>query len=304
MLSNPKSSLHADTYKGINYSTNYYTASTVISHWFYMICQGKTGVNDNGKAFVVASIGMNKAEKIVYSSIKDNSVRNPTFKDFASQTILAAIGIYGDCSQEVISIRNAWYASGVLADTLNLSGGVQTCNFVINATYKPSMVGLLYTWTIPELGISNLTTTNSTFSVPYASWVGFTQINVTCMVTKPNECNRTVSISRTFNRPTFPTSPPCNMRLANPSIKTYPNPTDDLLNIELINLNSPVQNIMLINSLGNEVLREEKISLDFENTSTLSLKNLPDGIYYLTLSLEDGRQFSQKVVLQKGKIAN
>jgi hypothetical protein len=94
------------------------------------------------------------------------------------------------------------------------------------------------------------------------------------------------------------------MRLAAPSIKTYPNPTDDLLNIELINLNSPVQNIMLLNSLGNEVLREETISLDFENTSTLSLKNLPDGIYYLTLSLEDGRQFSQKVVLQKGKIAN
>jgi hypothetical protein len=45
---------------------------------------------------------------------------------------------------------------------------------------------------------------------------------------------------------------------------------------------------------------------DFEakNQVILSLAHLPNGIYLLAVLSEDGRRFSQKIIVQKGKIVD
>ena len=96
-----------------------------------------------------------------------------------------------------------------------------------------------------------------------------------------------------------------NGKIAQPSsIKAYPNPTADKLNLAFENLSSPVAQISVQNSLGVKVLETSKIDVSKENITSLDLGHLPDGLYVLTVVFENGERSNVKVVVQKGNIAN
>ncbi len=104
-----------------------------------------------------------------------------------------------------------------------------------------------------------------------------------------------------FHRPNFPL---CVFRVIPPSIKAYPNPTNNLLNVNIENLNSPIEQVVVRNSIGTVVLQTNNLNFTAEKTVELSLGNLPEGIYFLTVTLQDGQQLSQKVVVQRSGVAN
>lgn len=130
-LSDPKTTLLPDTYKGIfwkqataaegcitpdrdaNDYCGVHTNSGVLNHWFYILVQGKKGTNDIGKSYDVKGIGFEKAAKIVYllesSYLSANSNYNNA-KDFGIQ---AAIELYGADSLEAIATQDAFYAVGL-----------------------------------------------------------------------------------------------------------------------------------------------------------------------------------------------
>ncbi|MEW7289315.1 M4 family metallopeptidase [Aquimarina sp. 2304DJ70-9] len=138
-MSDPKSLGQPDTYRGTNWrpatvaegcitpignpnDPNYndqcgvHTNSGVLNYWFYLAVAGSAGtdgVNDNGDAFTVAGIGMDKAAKIAYRTLNVYLSANSTFLDARNGSIQAAKDLYTAGGAEEIAVTNAWHAVGV-----------------------------------------------------------------------------------------------------------------------------------------------------------------------------------------------
>jgi len=86
--------------------------STVLSHWFYLLCQGGIGTNE-GIAYNIAGIGIDEAQHIAYMTLC-GLYPTADYQAARDVSIQAAADLYGGvCSPEVISVANAWYAVGV-----------------------------------------------------------------------------------------------------------------------------------------------------------------------------------------------
>ncbi len=98
--------------------------ATVQDYWYYLLSDGGTGVNDNGDSYAVQGIGIEAATDIVYRNLTLYLVPSTTFIDARHGSILAAIDLYGECSNEVVQVINAWHAVGlgenVYSDDLSL----------------------------------------------------------------------------------------------------------------------------------------------------------------------------------------
>lgn len=90
-----------------------HTNSGVGNFWFYLLSQGGTGNNDNGTAFNVSGITIQKAEKIIYRALTTYMTPNTTYMDAYNATKQAAIDIYGAGTNELQQVENAWCAVGV-----------------------------------------------------------------------------------------------------------------------------------------------------------------------------------------------
>ena len=90
-----------------------HTNSGVQNYWYYLLCEGGTGTNDLSNAYNVTGIGMDKALQIAYRNLIFYLTPEATFEDARNGSIQAAIDLYGEDSQEHISVVDAWYAVGV-----------------------------------------------------------------------------------------------------------------------------------------------------------------------------------------------
>ncbi len=132
-MSNPNSKNHPDTYGGEYWyigegdEGGVHTNSSVPNYWFYLLSEGGEGVNDYNDAYEITPIGMDAAAQIVYRM--ETVYLSPTsnFSSARVMSIQAAEDLFGACSQEVISVTNAWYAVGV--------GGRSDCESSENYCY-------------------------------------------------------------------------------------------------------------------------------------------------------------------------
>ncbi|MDP1801483.1 MAG: T9SS type A sorting domain-containing protein [Bacteroidota bacterium] len=69
----------------------------------------------------------------------------------------------------------------------------------------------------------------------------------------------------------------------NSSIKIYPNPTNDILNIDVDIINGNSSKLQILNSLG-QIVREEKIK---DPKSQINISQLPSGVYTLKVFIEN-----------------
>lgn len=108
-----------DTYKGTGWYTGtwdyggVHINNTVLSHWFFLLSQGGSGINDNGDSYQVTGLGIEDAARITY---RMESVYLYTMADFEDARIFAiqsAEDLFGSNSCEVIQTTNAFYAVGV-----------------------------------------------------------------------------------------------------------------------------------------------------------------------------------------------
>ncbi|MEM9896610.1 MAG: PKD domain-containing protein, partial [Bacteroidota bacterium] len=77
------------------------------------LVEGGTGVNDNGDSYSVNSIGMEAAAAIAYRNLTVYLSPSSQYADARTFSIQSAIDLYGECSEEVIAVTNAWQAVGV-----------------------------------------------------------------------------------------------------------------------------------------------------------------------------------------------
>ena len=167
-MQNPKSTAassgpNPNTYEGTNWdftNAKMHNNSTVLSHWFYLMCQGGSGTNDKGFAYSVTGIGITKGEKIAYGAL---SYLNSSSNFFAARnaTIQAAANLYGDISPEVVSVVNAWDAVGVLQPprTVNLGFHYNNGPSGITAFCSGSGIG---GYTLSPMSTQNYQVTNYT----------------------------------------------------------------------------------------------------------------------------------------------
>lgn len=125
-MSNPNRFDNPDTYGGVAWTNTIdcvpdgnndycgvHNNSGVQNFWFYVLCVGDTGVNDLKNPYSVVGIGMSKAAKIAFKSLRDYLTPQSDFADARRGSVQAAIDLYGQNSQEVQSVMNAWHAVGV-----------------------------------------------------------------------------------------------------------------------------------------------------------------------------------------------
>jgi Zn-dependent metalloprotease len=129
-LSNPNPSIYAKNYEGKNWideatclndsvqkdQCGVHINSTVISHWYYLLVHGGKGENEHKKKFDVSgTFTIDEAAELVYESILF-MVPNMNVKDYAEMVIDMAERKYGKEDQKTCTVKNAWYAVGVLVD--------------------------------------------------------------------------------------------------------------------------------------------------------------------------------------------
>lgn len=154
-LANPKSAptslgmpQQPDTYLGTHwqYITNnpspyndyggVHVNSGVGNHWFYLLSEGGSGMNDLGNYFNVNGISIQKAEQIAYKALTTGLSKSATYQDACNATAAAAAILYGANSPEWIEVVNAWYAVGVA----NIPASTKSFDFKSKLNIYPNPV--------------------------------------------------------------------------------------------------------------------------------------------------------------------
>ena len=138
-MDDPKKFGNPDSYGGTNWvdpnctptlvndQCGVHNNSGVLNKWFYLVVKGPNtttgspsftddGINDAQENYGMLpgfiGLGFEKAEKITYL-MELMLTPNATYADARTASINAAVALYGVCSQEEISITDAWYAVNV-----------------------------------------------------------------------------------------------------------------------------------------------------------------------------------------------
>ncbi|WP_061231178.1 M4 family metalopeptidase thermolysin [Leptospira weilii] len=134
---NPRStgliSIGPTTYKGLFWdfeTEKVHINSTVLSHWFYILSNGKQGTNDHKCEYDASGISIEKAEKIAYGTLL-SLWPTSEYSDVRSASIAVSKYLYGKFSQEVKSTIDAWDAVGVPSNTTSQGGlGMKPKHFI------------------------------------------------------------------------------------------------------------------------------------------------------------------------------
>ena len=118
-MKNPKSDSNPDTYKGEYWVTGLFDNggvhynSGVQNQWFYLLCEGGNGQNDNNENYSVTGIGLNKGSEIAFRNLSYYLTETSQYGDARQGSLQAAEDLYGLCSEEYLSVLDAWFAVGV-----------------------------------------------------------------------------------------------------------------------------------------------------------------------------------------------
>ncbi len=114
-MSNPNDFNDPDTYGGTFWAAgnDVHYNSGVQNHWFYILSEGDTGVNDLGDSYSVAGLGTDAASQIAMRNLTYYLTPSSNYADAAFYAKQATIDIYGGCATEIAEVVNAWFAVGV-----------------------------------------------------------------------------------------------------------------------------------------------------------------------------------------------
>jgi Zn-dependent metalloprotease len=123
-LSNPNLKNQPDTYQGDMWYTGYedsggvHTNSGIQNFWFYLLCEGGRGVNDQQASYSIESIGINKAAKIAYRNLSEYLSETSDYLDCRIGSLLATADLYGRHSTAYREVDEAWDAVGVIDEPI------------------------------------------------------------------------------------------------------------------------------------------------------------------------------------------
>ena len=103
-----------DTYKGQYWNNrDKYTMSAVQSYFYYLLCDGGKGTNDNGTGYDVTGIGTEKGTKIAYLTLTKYCSPQSDYSNIRESWLKAAQELYGENGAEAQAVASAWTAVGI-----------------------------------------------------------------------------------------------------------------------------------------------------------------------------------------------
>ena len=123
-FSNPNLKNQPDTWLGDMWYTGYednggvHYNSGVQNFWYYLLCEGGNGVNDNEEKYTVNAIGMDAASKIAYRNLTEYLSYYSDYLDSRIGSLLATDDLYGKNSTIYEEVNNAWDAVGVIDEPI------------------------------------------------------------------------------------------------------------------------------------------------------------------------------------------
>ncbi|TZF99953.1 T9SS type A sorting domain-containing protein (plasmid) [Chryseobacterium panacisoli] len=122
---------------GYNDYCGVHTNSGVLNFWYYLLVTGGSGTNDNGFAYNVSGIGLDKAGAIAYRTLTTYLTSSSNYANTRTYSLQAAADLYGAGSNEVTQVTNAWNAVGVGGGTSS-AGLVAAASNVSAYTISPN----------------------------------------------------------------------------------------------------------------------------------------------------------------------
>ncbi|HRH02372.1 MAG TPA: peptidoglycan DD-metalloendopeptidase family protein [Bacteroidia bacterium] len=219
-----------------------------------------------------AGFGSNEFQfNTLWSTGSPNYTINVTSAGWYSATVTDTCG--NSSSDSIYVFFNAL----PLQPTFQVNGNSLACNTSNGVTYQWSFNGLpLMNDTLQYL----TATTNGYYAVSITD--NLTHCSSTSIPTYVNVTG-IENLSENFN-----------------AINIHPNPTEDILNIEF-ELTQPHKEIMilLLNSLGQQILSERVINPSTAYKAVLDIAALKAGVYQLQIILDDGATLNRRVIIQK-----
>lgn len=176
-MSDPRVKGHPRCYLGTYWYTGsgdnggVHLNSGVQNWWFYLITEGGTGTNDFSNAYKVDSLGILSAEKIAYRNLTVYLTPSSQYADSRFYSIQAAKDLFGQCSKEVISVTNAWYACNVgpKYDSGYVKAAFSADTVICNTSktvkfYNLSSNAITYKWTFGDGNTSTAANPTKTYS--------------------------------------------------------------------------------------------------------------------------------------------
>lgn len=104
-----------DFYNGAHWQSGngVHTNSSIGNYWFYLLSEGKSGINEAGQSYNITAIGIEKAAAIAFHTNRFYLINSSDYTDYYESSLLAAAELYGMAATEVSSVREAWKAVGL-----------------------------------------------------------------------------------------------------------------------------------------------------------------------------------------------
>lgn len=307
---NPNAYGDPDTYLGTNWyagtadNGGVHTNSGVQNHWFYLLSEGGSGTNDLGQSYNVTAITRFKARLIAYRALTEYLTSTSQYIDARKASLQAAWDLYGQCSQEIISVGDAWHAVGV--ESQSPANIINACgNYPANGTWIQA-ISVVY-------GGNGCTTTitPSTSTVYFAARdqvilrPGFTAQNGSNFVAYLEPCSST----RWLKEPELIKSDPekgirtpvaikaatekeaalANDKLAD-GIVVAPNPFSQSFVLSVNSAKDRKVQVTIYNSFGAKVKEQTAVNLTKGlNKLPFNCANLTNGVYMLEVNFGDSK---------------
>lgn len=282
-----------DTYYGTYWgalNNDPHINSGVMNHWFYLLSVGGSGTNDLNNNFNVTSIGISNAAKIVFRAETVYMTANTNYADARKFTIQAAQDLFGNCSPQVISTIDAWYAVGV-GNSYQTIGNL----FVSNDISQPATL---------DFYASNLLEANNTVgantNVRYQSsgavvlLPGFTAEAGSNFVAEIVPC---VDLSTAAKKEETETIIAASISKTSSALTTksifkiFPNPFEETFNVLFLSDHFQDAELTVLEISGKKI-KSFKVN---SKINEISISGLAKGTYLVTV-LIDGITFSSKLI--------
>ncbi|MCD6597526.1 MAG: M4 family metallopeptidase, partial [Bacteroidales bacterium] len=179
----------ADTFENDIYndggSNGRYEKSGILSHWFYLLSEGGSDINDNNDIYLVYGLGIDEAAKVVYEGQTGHFGDVDNYAEARTAMIDAADAIFNENSFQSLQVETAWYAVGVGTNPgqVTISGPYVVCYSGSTYTANNAPTGSAISWTkSSNLVISSggsTTTPSIRASGSSTSGAGWVQANFT-----------------------------------------------------------------------------------------------------------------------------
>ena len=154
---NPNLEGDPDTYHGLHWYSGtadnggVHYNSGVQNFWYYLLCTGGVGTNDIGFAYTVTGITITKARQVAYRNNTFYLTSGSQYADAAFYAVKSANDIFGNCSPESFSTKNAWDAVGVVGASLNsaATAAVASAACVGSSVQLLASGGTIFAWSGP-----------------------------------------------------------------------------------------------------------------------------------------------------------